>query len=195
MADAQKHVLELEYGLTKDELLDAISLRFRAKVTLEGAVAEVQLGKHIRHLVDVGVIARFEAHDKDGYPDYSIYLPENPSKALRVECKNIRNSHEAYRKGGEIVAYKVETQKTRASKGDKSSRFYSFNQFEILAVCLGKKTHDWTKFMFIESRRLAKHTEHKGKMAVMQRVPLPGSAVTQPWYNTLETLIERLGKK
>ncbi len=195
MTDAQKHALELEYGLTKDELLDAINLRFRAKVTLEGAVAEVQLGKHIQHLLDTGVITRFEAHDKDGYPDYSIYLPKTPSKALRVECKNIRNSDEAYRKGGEITAYKVETQKTRASKGDKSSRFYSFSQFEILAVCLGKKTHDWTQFVFIESKCLAKHPDYKKKMAVMQRVPLPGSAVASPWYTTLESLIERLGKR
>lgn len=194
MTDAQKHVLEVEYGLTKDELLDAINRRFRAKVTLEGAVAEVHLGKHIQHLVDMGVIARFEAHDRDNYPDYSIYLPNNPDKALRVECKNIRNADEAYRKGGEIVAYKVETQKTRASKGDKSSRFYSFGQFEILAVCLGKKTHDWTQFMFIESKRLAKHSEYKKKMAVMQRVPLPDSQIAPPWYTTLESLIEGLAK-
>ncbi len=195
MTDAQKHVLEREYGLTKDELLDAINRRFRAKVTLEGAVAEVHLGKHIQQLVDEGVILRFEAHDKDGYPDYSIYIPNKPGKALRVECKNIRNSDEAYRQGGEITAYKVETQKTRASKGDKSSRFYSFGQFEILAVCLGKKTHDWTQFMFIESKRLAKHPEYKKKMAVMQRVPLPDSSVKPPWYTTLEDLIKGMKRK
>ncbi len=190
MTDAQRHALEQEYGLTKEEILDAINRRFRAKVTMEGAVAEVHLGKHIQHLLDTGVIVHFEIHDKDGYPDYSIWLPGNVDKELRVECKNIRNENDAYRKGGEITAYKVETQKTRASKGDKSSRFYGFGQFEILAVCLGKKTHDWTEFMFIESKHLAKHPKYKKKMAVMHRVPLPSSPVAPPWYTTLKSLIE-----
>ena len=193
MTDAKKHALEREYGLTKEEILDAINRRFRAKVTLEGAVAEVHLGKHIQNLATAGLIDRFEIHDKDGYPDYSIWLHGKSDKPLRVECKNIRHSEEAYRKGGEITAYKVETQKTRASQGDKSSRFYGFAQSEILAVCLGKKTHDWTQFMFIESKNLAKHPKYgaKGKMAVMYPVPL--RLLPAPlWYTTLKSLIEAL---
>lgn len=114
MTDTQKHALEQEYGLTKEEILDAINRRFRAKVTLEGAVAEVHLGKHIQKLLDMGIIARFEVHDQDGYPDYSIWLTGKADVALRVECKNIRNADEAYRKGGEITAYKVETQKDKS---------------------------------------------------------------------------------
>jgi len=69
------HPLENEYALTADELLDAINRRFRAKVTLEGAVAEVHLGKKIKVLQDQHVIERFETHDSDGYPDYTIWLP------------------------------------------------------------------------------------------------------------------------
>lgn len=42
------HPLEIEYALTTDELLDAINRRFRAKVTLEGAVAEVHLERRFR---------------------------------------------------------------------------------------------------------------------------------------------------
>lgn len=190
MTAEQRHALEQEYGLTKEEILDAISRRFRAKVTLEGAVAEVHLGKHIQTLMDTGVISRFEVHDQDGYPDYSIWLPGKAATALRIECKNIRNADEAYRKGGEIFAYKIETQKTRASKGDKSSRFYGFDHFEILAVCLGKKTHDWTQFMFIESKNLARHPKYKTKMAVMHPVPLPTSPVAPPWYTTLVNLLK-----
>lgn len=192
MTAAQQHALEREYGLTREEILDAISRRFRAKVALEGVIAEVHLGKYIQRLKDAGVITNFEPHDLDGYPDFSIWLPGRADKALRVECKNVRNSNEAYRKGGQITAYKVETQKTRASKGNKSSRFYAFDQFEILAVCLGKKTHDWTQFMFTESRNLAKHAEHRNKMAVMHPVPLPADSVAPPWYTSLQTLIEGL---
>jgi len=192
MTDARKHAIELEYGLTKDELLDAINLRFRAKVTLEGAVAEVHLGKHIKKLQDAGLVTRYEVHDKDAYPDYSIWLPGTANVRLRLECKNVRNAEEAYRQDGEITAFKVETQKTRASKSDKSSRFYGYDQFEILAVCLGKKTHDWTEFMFIESRNLARHPKYKSKMAVMHRVPLPTSPVEPPWYTSLEQLLQSI---
>ncbi len=192
MTDLKRHALENKYGLTKEEILDAISRRFRAKVTLEGAVAEVHLGKHIQKLKSENVILRFKIHDQDGYPDHSIWLPRQEKVAFRVECKNIRNSNEAYRKGGIITAYKVETQKTRASKGDPSSRFYGFNQFEILAVCLGKKTHNWTQFMFIESKNLAKHPKYLKKMAVMHPVPLPTSVVTPPWFTSLQDLINRM---
>lgn len=191
MTDAQQHELEVEYGLSKDEILDAINRRFRAKVTLDGAVAEVHLGKHIEALKDAGMIDRYEVHDQDGYPDYSIWLP-GKADALRVECKNIRDSDEAYRQGGEVTAYKVETQKTRASKGDKSSRFYGYDQFEILAVCMGKKTHDWRQFMCIQSKALARHSKYRNKMAVMHRVPLPGGDVRPPWYPDLGSLLEAL---
>jgi hypothetical protein len=190
--DTNKHALETEYGLTKDELLDAINRRFRAKVTLEGAVAEVHLGKHIKNLHERGIIARFEEHDQDGYPDYSIWLPVKLDRAYRVECKNVRDMDEAYRKGGEIIAYKVETQKTRTSKGDPSSRYYGYDQFEILAVCLGKKTHNWRQFMFIQSKNLARHPKYKSKMAVIHPVPLPISNVVPPWYTALENLIKVL---
>ena len=66
------HPLEHEYALTAAELLDAINRRFRAKVTLEGAVAEVHLGKKLKTLCDGGILHRFEEHDSDGYPDYTL---------------------------------------------------------------------------------------------------------------------------
>lgn len=188
------HPLEREFGLTKDELLDAMARRFRARVTLEGAVAEVHLGKMIRVLHERGVIVRYEEHDEDGYPDYTVWLASDPDTGLRIECKNVRDKDEAYRQGGKITAYKVETQKTRSSKGDRSSRYYGYEQFEILAVCLGKKTHDWKQFMFTESRFLTRHSKFKNKMAVMHPVPLPGDSVLAPWYDDLEKALVSLEK-
>jgi hypothetical protein len=186
------HPLEQEFELTASEMLDAINRRFRAKVTLEGAVAEVHLGKHIKALHEKGIIVRFEEHDLDGYPDYSIWLPNRPGKEYRIECKNVRNTEEAYRKNGQIVAFKVETQKTRASKGDPASRHYGFGQFEILAVCLGKKTHNWRQFMYIQTKNLAPHKNYPDKLAVMHPVPLPGSSPVRPWYTSLKDLLEEL---
>jgi hypothetical protein len=97
------------------EILDAIAKRFRLRAALEGAVAEVQMDRHIALLV-ANEIERYESHDIDGHPDFSIWLPHR-EKPLRAECKTVRNSEEAYRVKGQIVAYKVETQKTRAAKG------------------------------------------------------------------------------
>ncbi len=133
MGTVMEHPLERAYGLSAYELLEALKKRFRARVTLEGAVAEVQLEKKIRTLVGA-VIERYEVYDIDGHPDFGIWLPGSERRLL-AECKNVRDSDEAYREGGKVVAYKAETQKTRASKGDPTSRFYGVEQFDILGVC------------------------------------------------------------
>jgi len=169
-------------------LLDALKKRFRARVTLEGAVAEVQMEKKIRALVGA-VVERYEVYDIDGHPDFGIWLP-GAERRLLAECKNVRDAEEAYREGGQVVAYKAETQKTRASKGDPTSRFYGVEQFDILGVCLGKKTGNWTDFMFAPVRDLTHHGTHRGKLAVFQRVPLPGSENLAPWYDDLGELLK-----
>jgi len=186
-----EHQLEREFGLTAFELLNALKSRFRARVTLEGAVAEVHMEKKVQALVGA-VIERYEVYDIDGHPDFGIWLPGSDRRLL-AECKNVRGNRkgtEAYREGGKAVAYKAETQKTRASKGDPTSRFYGVDQFDILAVCLGKKTGNWADFMFARAVDLARHAEHKGKLAVFQRVPLPGESVA-PWYDDLGKLLRK----
>lgn len=185
------HPMEREYGLTAHELLDAIGDRFRARVTLEGAVSEVQMEKHIRRLVGT-VIERYESHDLDGHPDFSIWLPGR-DRPLTAECKNVRDRTEAYRAGGEIVAYKVETQKTRAARDDYTSRYYDIGQFDILGVCLGKKTGNWSQFLFARTVDLTPHSKHAGKLAVMQRVPLPDAKDVSPWYGDLEEVLKTYG--
>lgn len=182
------HKLEDEYGLTADELLDALDKRFRAKVTLEGAVAEVQMEKQIRALTVAGIITHYEEHDLDGYPDFTIWLP-NREEPILAECKNVRNTTEAYRSKGIVTAYKVETQKTRTSKADASSRFYGINQFHFIGVCLGKKTKNWAQFMYVRVEHLAIHINHPDKLAAMQMVPLPDSPNIAPWMNTLSDLL------
>jgi hypothetical protein len=185
------HRLESEYGLTSNEILDAIDSRFRAKVALEGAIAEVQLEKKLAKLKAAGVIHNYLRHDRDGYPDFTIIKKEK-HKGYLVECKNIRNRDEAFRRGGEIYAYKVETQKTRTSQGDPSSRFYGIDLFEILAVCLGKKTHKWDQFMFIKAANLTRHEKYPKKIAVMHQVPLPDSKDFGHWFPDLAQIIDTL---
>ena len=191
---ATKHRLESKYGLSARELLDAIDERFRLKVALEGAVAEVQMAKKVAALVG-SVVERFEIHDLDGHPDFSIWLPGRPTP-LFAECKNVREigkaGGEAYRQGGQIVAYKVETQKTRAATGDATSRYYDITQYHVLGDCLGKKTGDWSDFLFVRTVDLLCHAKHSHKLAVMQRVPLPDADELRPWYADLADLLEHI---
>ncbi len=182
------HELEKKYGLSATELLDALNRRFRARVTLEGAVAEVQMAKKITALCG-SVVERFENHDIDGHPDFSIWI-KGFSQPLLAECKNVRDSEEAYRKDGQIIAYKVETQKTRASQGDPVSRYYGLTQFHILGVCLGKKSGDWSDFGFIRVSRLQPHPKYASKLAVMQRVPISGEDPSMGWFSDLGTLLK-----
>jgi hypothetical protein len=193
MEKEEPHALETRYGLTSLELLDAINGRFRLKVAVEGAVAEVQMLKHIARAVGRG-IERHENHDTDGHPDFSIWLPNG--RLLLAECKNIRESGkeggEAYRLRGKIVGYKVETQKTRAATGDATSRFYGLDQFHILGVCLGKKTGNWADFVFARTVDLAKHAKHPYKLAVFQRIPLPDASDLRPWYADFSELIQHI---
>jgi hypothetical protein len=191
---AAKHRLESKYGLSARELLDAIDNRFRLKVALEGAVAEVQMAKRIAPLVG-SLIDRFEVHDLDAHPDFGIWLPGRETP-LFAECKNVRESGkiggEAYRQGGKIVAYKVETQKTRAATGDPTSRYYDITQYDILGVCLGKKTGNWSDFLFVRTIDLLCHAKHSHKLAVMQRVPLPDAPDLRPWYADLSELLKHI---
>ena len=183
------HELEIRYGLTAIEILDAISKRFRLKVAIEGAVAQVHLRRKIEAFKSQGIISRFEEHDINGYPDFTIW-PTKTNSSLLIECKNVRD--EDYRRRGKVMAYRVETQKTRAAKSDPSSRYYKIGQFDILAVCLGKKTGKWSDFLFAKSSDLARHAGYNEKLAVMHQVPLPGSSVIAPWYGSLDELIASL---
>ena len=193
MAKQQPHALESKYGLSSLELLDAINARFRLTVALEGAVAEVQMEKKIAACVGHG-IERYETHDIDGHPDFSIWLPGK--RLLLAECKNVRESGkkggEAYRVSGKIVGYKVETQKTRAATADATSRFYGVDLFQILGVCLGKKTGDWSDFVFARTVDLARHAKHPHKLAVFQRIRLPDASDLRPWYADFSELIQHI---
>jgi len=181
------HPLCTRYGLTATEILDAISQRFRLRVAVEGAVAETQVERHIRALVGQG-IERYQVHDADGMHDFSVWIPGR-EVPIRIECKNVRNSNEAFRTDGEIVAYKVETQKTRAAKGDHTSRFYGVDQFDILAVCLGKKTGDWQNIVFVRTLSLARQKNLPRKLATIQRVPLTTAKDIDPWSRDLGAML------
>lgn len=118
------HPLEIKYGLTSQELLDAIDKRFRLKVALEGAVAEVHFERKLRIASREGWLTSYEGHDVDGMHDFTVVALSGV--AMRIEVKTIRNSQKP----------QVELQKTRAAKGDPSSHYYECDHFDVVAVCV-----------------------------------------------------------
>lgn len=172
------HGLETKYGLTAQELLDAIDRRFRLKVALEGAVAEVHFERKLRVAATEGWLAEYESHDVDGMHDFTVVT--TASQTLRVEVKTIRNGPRA----------KVEIQKTRAAKGDPSSRFYGHNQFDVIAVCMGRASGDWTQFRYALTRQLPRHRDYPEKLQVMHAIPSTANGVTPRWFSRFQDVID-----
>ena len=171
------HALELKYGLTAQELLDAIDRRFRLKVALEGAVAEVHFERKLRIASREGWLTSYEDHDTDGMHDFTVVALSG--RAIRVEVKTIRNGPKP----------QVELQKTRAAKGDPSSRYYDRDHFDVVAVCVGRFTGDWSQFRYALVRELPSHRNHPNKLQVMH--PIPDREETTPrWFSRFQDVID-----
>jgi hypothetical protein len=172
------HALELKYGLTAEELLEAIDKRFRLKVALEGAVAEVHFERKLRIASREGWLASYESHDVDGMHDFTVVT--RAGAAIRAEVKTIRNGPRA----------QVELQKTRAAKGDPSSRYYDRGHFDIVAVCVGRATGDWSQFRYALVRELPSHKNHPAKLQVMHTVSDEGEMASPRWFSRFQDLID-----
>lgn len=171
------HPLELKYGLTSQELLDAIDKRFRLKVALEGAVAEVHFERKLIIASKEGWLTSYEGHDVDGMHDFTVITLGGV--AIRVEVKTIRNGEKA----------KVELQKTRAAKGDPSSRYYERDHFDVVAVCVGRLTGDWAQFRYTLVRDLPTHKNHPSKLQVMHGIP-DGEETEPQWFSRFQDVID-----
>ncbi len=177
---SEQHALEITYGLSAFELLDAIRRRFRLKTALEGAVAEVHFGKKLAMATKEGWLPAFREHDSDGMHDFSIEMAD--SSTVRIEVKTIRSSN-----GRPMLPIAVELQKTRASTVDASSRFYGRDAFDLVAVNIGRASGDWTDFRYCWVRDLPPHGKHPNKIQVMNRLERDGI-----WYSALaEALANR----
>lgn len=175
------HELEAKYGLTAQELLDAIDRRFRLKVALEGAVAEVHFERKLRIASREGWLSSYEDHDKDGMHDFTVVTLSGVS--MRIEVKTIRNGPKP----------KVELQKTRAAKGDPSSRYYDRDHFDIVAVCAGRYTGDWSQFRYAIVKDLPAHRKHGHKLQVMHAIP-DTEDIKPCWYSRFQDVIDEYTK-
>ncbi|GAB08179.1 hypothetical protein GOARA_004_00190 [Gordonia araii NBRC 100433] len=166
-----RHVLEEQFALTGEQILDIIGGRNRLSVAVRGGVAEYHLEKQ---LSDAPGVASVDRLDVDAMHDFDVTLDDGTF--VRVECKNASPKATA---GGE---FKVEVQKTRASKGDPASRFYPADAFDVVAACLFSPTGRW-QFRFGLTAEMPRHKDFPDRLAPIQRI-------TDAWAESLPSLID-----
>lgn len=153
------HGLERQFGLKAQEILDIIDERPRLGTAVRGGVAERHLEKKLESDPD---IAEIRLGEVDGPPDFIVAVHER-SEDVSIECKNA--SPQPYSDGN----FKVETQKTRASKGDPKSRLYEPTQFDVVAACMYGPLKEWT-FRYKRSALLTRDTRFEDRIAPIQRI-------------------------
>ncbi len=165
----RRHVLEEQFVLTSEQILDIIGGRNRLSVAVRGGVAEYHLEQQLTGAPGIASVQRL---DVDAMHDFDATLDDGT--LLRVECKN------ASPKTSASGAFKVEVQKTRASKGDPASRFYAADGFDVVAACLFSPTGRW-EFRFGRTADMARHKDFPDRLAPIQ-------TVTDEWTDSLPAL-------
>ena len=152
------HALEREFSLSAEEILDIIRERPRVGMAVRGGVAE-------RHLYTVlgaePAVSDPRIGHQEGPPD--LFVRVRGVGSISVECKNA--SPKTYADG----TPKVETQKTRASKGDEKSRLYDPGQFDVVAACMYGPWERW-EFRYKRSSQLVRDRKYPDRIAAIQRI-------------------------
>lgn len=164
-----RHVLEEQFSLTSEQILDIIGGRNRLSVAVRGGVAEYHLEQQ---LADTPGISSVQRLDVDAMHDFDVTLDNGTP--LRVECKNASPNTSADGR------FKVEVQKTRPSKGDPASRFYAVDGFDVVAACLFSSTRQW-EFRYGLTANMERHKKFPDRLAAIQKI-------TDEWAATLPAL-------
>ena len=164
-----RHVLEEQFALTSEQILDIIGGRNRLSVAVRGGVAEYHLEQQLTGAPGIASVQRL---DVDAMHDFDVTLDDGTF--LRVECKN------ASPKTAADGRFKVEVQKTRASKGDPASRFYAVDGFDIVAACLFSPTGQW-EFRFGRTADMTRHKSFPDRLAPIQ-------PITDDWVDSLPAI-------
>ncbi len=146
------HSLTTEFKLSEREVLDLIESAHRLKVAVRGSVAEEHLYRQLRSLTGIQACSRLPG---DG-PDLSVRLAGG--RELTIECKNV------LRKRDREGHARLDFQRTRAAKSDPCSRYYSPQDFDVVAACLHAVTEQW-EFQFALSAGLDPHKKCPGKLS------------------------------
>ncbi len=152
------HALEGEFSLSAEEILDIIRERPRLGMAVRGGVAE----QHLYNLLSADpAVTDLRLGQQEGPPD--LFVTVVGAGLVTVECKNASPTTYA---GG---TPKVETQKTRASKGDPKSRYYDPAQFDVVAACMYGPWRRW-EFRYKRSSHLVRDGKYPDRIAAIQRI-------------------------
>lgn len=146
------HELAREFDLREEEVMTLISGAPRLKMAVRGWVAEEHL---FRLLKKIPSVEKCEAIREEGGADIRLVYKDT---AYTIECKNVLRKLTS--KGNP----RLDFQRTRASKADPCSRYYSPADFDIVAACLHSVTDRW-EYKFALTRDLAAHSKCAGKLA------------------------------
>jgi hypothetical protein len=148
------HPLLKELALGAEDVLELIAGARRLKMAVRGWVAEEHLRAALAGLEGVTDCARL---DEEGSPDLRLRYRSGP--LLTVECKNV------LRVTSKTTGFaRIDFQRTRASKSDPCSRYYSAGDFDVVAGCLHAVTERW-EFRFALPSGLDAHQRCPGKLA------------------------------
>ncbi len=146
---SRPHQLEELFRLSATEILDVVLRNNRTLMNLKGAVAQEHLRRHLKELVQEGKIGSFDSIDQEGKPDFKVRYR---NRDFLIECKNVQK---ARRKSGEMT---VDFMRTRNPIGKPWLRYYSPEEFDILAACTFNQTQEW-KFRFLPTKFLSPHPQ------------------------------------
>lgn len=150
--------MEEQFALSSVQILDIINGRNRLAVAVRGGVAEYHLETFLN--ADPALLG-VQRLDVDAMHDFDVVRADG--SLLGIECKNVSPNRT---KDG---SFKVEVQKTRASRGDPASRLYRADAFDVVAACLFSATREWT-FRFQLTAALPRHREHAaGRVVFLAR--------------------------
>jgi hypothetical protein len=169
------HKLLAELDIAPEALLDLINSASRLKMAVRGWVAEAHLEAYLRGIEGVTACSRLI---EEGRPDIS--LQWKGGRPILIECKNVLRT--TYADG----TPKLDFQRTRASKADPCSRYYSSRDFEVLAACLHPVRERW-EFCFALTSELPAHGTCSGKLD--NNVRVAGNVFTSDIAASLDRLL------
>lgn len=147
------HQLAREFEMSEAAVLDLIERTGRLKMAVRGWVAELHLVEQLQQVAGVTECTQINAENS---PD--VQLRFEGSDPLYIECKNV------LRKRNKEGKARVDFQRTRTSKGDECSRFYSPSDFAVLAACLHALTERW-EYSFALTNDLDRHRKCPAKLS------------------------------
>jgi hypothetical protein len=139
-------------------------------MAVRGWVAEEHL---VRALSNVAGVTECKRLDEEGGPDVSLRYK---GRSVSVECKNVLRDQAA---NGDP---RLDFQRTRASKRDPCSRYYSVADFDVVAACLHAVSERW-EFRYARPEWLDPHPRCAHKLSHLVRVD-------QRWQRPVQDVLQ-----